>query len=1359
MAVYKNFSSRLISTAFWILLALGLSWLSSLAWARGATNQMAEYIHSSWRSEDGLPQNSVMAILQTGDGYLWLGTQEGLVRFNGVQFKVFDKNNDPAFKVNDIRALLQDRQGDLWIGSFGGGLIQYHGGIFRSYRREDGLSDNSVLTLLEDRDGGLWVGTTNGLNRFKDNKFVAFGKDAGLSDVVINVLAQDREGDLWVGTNNGLNRILRSEFQHPRIAKFLDGKPIKSLYVGPSGDLWAGTQTSGIYRFSFRNALPNTGQSESVQATIVHYGTREGLPESSVRAVLDEGNMVWAGTDNGGLCRLFLTTGNRKFECYTARDGLTGNSVASIFRDRERSLWVGTSTGGLNQFKAGALSVFAHGDNPDDAARSIHEGRDGSLWVAMDSGLHRYNEGHVRVYRTDKGPANNDAWSVIEDRDGNVWVGTKGGGLNEVIGNSIKTYTTRDGLADNQIYAVLQDHTGDIWIGTLKGLSRLHQGKFTNYTKRDGLSGQYVWCIHEDHAHDIWIGTEGGMSLFRDGKFTNFNFKTDASWVGGVTYIYEDQDHVLWLGTDASGLKRFKNGKFTTYTSKDGMFDDTVWAILEDDQSNFWMSSNHGIFRVPKRELTDFADGRRSQITSISYGPSDGMPSTECNGDSQSPALKTRDGKLLFACVRGVVAVNPRNVSLTLPQPQVVIESALANKQPLAREARLPAGRGDLSFDFAVLSYASAANFKYKLEGYKDDRWTEPNAWHEANYTNIPPGEYTFRVIASNNHEMWSPKEASIHFYLIPRFYQTTWFYLICALGILGLAAAAYLLRIREIRKRQQDLLILVNERTKELQQEVRQRQRAEEALSRTAAIVESSSDAIWSIDRDGKIVTWNSGAEKLFGYTAAESVGHPAILIVPPERSWELEHYLSSMLEGEPVTNLETVRRRKDGSLVDVSLSRSPMLKDGKVVAVSVIALDISERKKAEEALQHAKDAAESATQAKSEFLANMSHEIRTPLNGVIGTLELAGHTQLTAEQGELLAMARDSANTLLVLINDILDFSKIEAGKLQFDLAEFDLREMIAGAMRNMVLRADEKQLVLSYSIASEVPQFVVGDAVRLQQVLTNLLGNAVKFTQRGQIVVAAEPDGMNGGEEHQIRFSVRDTGIGIPREKQQVIFEAFSQADASTTRRFGGTGLGLAICSRIVALMGGRIWVESEPGKGSTFWFTARFKMAAPSAAAANADANGHHGLEHSEKLKILVAEDNLVNQKVAVRILESAGHQVAVANSGREALERLQELPVDLILMDLQMPEMDGFAATRAIREKEKTTGLHVSIIAMTAHAMKGDREICLQTGMDEYISKPVDSNGLLQLIARVMHNRDQKNSSQACSTTTAGQPLV
>jgi signal transduction histidine kinase/CheY-like chemotaxis protein len=733
------------------------------------------------------------------------------------------------------------------------------------------------------------------------------------------------------------------------------------------------------------------------------------------------------------------------------------------------------------------------------------------------------------------------------------------------------------------------------------------------------------------------------------------------------------------------------------------------------------------------------------------------MKSRECNGGFQPAGWKGRDGRMWFPTMKGVVVFNPQEVAGGEPAPPVILEEALIGRRlvDLHHGLKAPPGSGQLEFRYAAIGFHAPERigFKYRLEGFDQD-WVDAGARRTAYYTNIPPGSYRFQVIAGSADGAWNMAGAAYPFSLAPHFYQTAWFSAICVLGLSSLALAAHAMHTRRLRAREKLLARRVEEHTAELRNEIAERERVQRDLIKAKT--------------------------------------------------------------------------------------------------------------------------AEQASRVKREFLANMSHEMRTPMNGVLGMVELTLGTELTTEQKDYLTMARSSAKSLLTIINDILDFSKIEAGRLDLEQIDYELQPMLEETVGFLAFRAGLKSIELACDFRPGVPQRVRGDPTRLRQILLNLLGNAVKFTERGEVVMSVECEAR---DEHgwELHFVVRDTGIGIPSDKQKVIFEAFSQADSSTTRKFGGTGLGLAISSRLVHMMAGRIWVNSRVGEGSEFHFTVRLDVAAEMAEpvptntahlagarvlvvddshtsrrilaeildrwgmrtvlaasgeagwaaleAANAggekfglvllDVNmpGMDGfllLEAARKtgslataavvmltsghqpgdaarcrelgavsylakpirqqdllkalleavgrtsvptptesatgeakahnrvgrpLHILLAEDNPVNQRVALGLLQKRGHSVIVAGNGREALDALRADRFDVVLMDVQMPVMDGFETTAAIRENEKNTGQHVPIIAMTAHAMKGDAEICLQAGMDDYVSKPVQPARLFQVVEK------------------------
>lgn len=524
---------------------------------------------------------------------------------------------------------------------------------------------------------------------------------------------------------------------------------------------------------------------------------------------------------------------------------------------------------------------------------------------------------------------------------------------------------------------------------------------------------------------------------------------------------------------------------------------------------------------------------------------------------------------------------------------------------------------------------------------------------------------------------------------------------------------------------------------------DITQRKTAEESQreseQRYRLLFERNLAGVFRCSLQGIFLEYNDAGARILGYdSGADLVGRPAMDIFFDPADKDLSD--QKMADHGTASNQEIRVRRKDGSTAWI-MANTTMVNGASGTEIEGTFVDITLLKQAEEQMRLAKEAAEAASRAKSEFLANMSHEIRTPMNGVIGMIDLALDTNLTPEQRDYLTTVKSSAGALLEIINDILDFSKIEARKLELERVPFSVKEIVRATVKDFAVQARSKQLSLQCDFSADLPEMAIGDPGRLRQILMNLVGNALKFTNEGEIMVR-----VMRLHEDTLQFSVSDTGIGISPEKQKSIFEAFVQADTSSTRHYGGTGLGLAIVSQLVALMQGRIWLESKADSGSTFYFTARFGIAT---AVAIRDAiqprEEHVTAAPARKLHILVADDNLVNLRLARSLLAKQGHSAVAVGSGREALSALQQQNFDLVLMDVQMPDMDGFETTKAIRAQERISKKHLPIVAMTAHAMSGDRERCLAAGMDSYVTKPVDAIKLFTAIADALHKDATSNT--------------
>ncbi len=1335
-----------------------LAVLLLLAPAAEALHQAPRFQH--YGVDDGLSISTVLSAVQDADGFLWLGTYDGLNRFDGHDFVVFrNVLDDPgSLTDNNVQALAAAPDGTLFIGTRSGGLnvLPPDRARFHAVREGDGsgLPSNEITSLVLAPDGELWVGTAKGL-AVKSPSSAAFTpvtartpEGEELAEAEIRSLARDGADGLWIGSNRGLFHLAfaRQELTRPvtcippstallslmadgpdrvlagtdthglflldaasgHCEQHLDGSGVQALLRNAQGQLLAGTTQGlavsepGPLRFAIHDHNPYDAQS---------------LPQSDVHTLLeDSGGMIWIGTYSGGLCKYnpgYQAFGLLRHEPWNPRS-LSGELVSAVFLDRQDVLWVGTSYHGLNRVdrRTGDVRVFRHdsadpGSLSDDRVSCILEDSAGRLWVGtVDHGLNLFDpvRGVFRRFRHVEGDpsslSQDKIWWLFEDRDGFIWVGTSKGGLNRldpergVFARFRHDPADAKSLSHDRVRHIMQTRDGMLWIGTNAGLNRLDpaSGAFTHWEHDPvdprSISNNRVTPIVEDPSGLLWVGTDDGLNRFDPAAGTFEHFSGDAA----------------------------------------GLPSDAIQAMLMDDEGGLWLSHYRGLSRLDTRTL----EVRNFSARDGLQGPEFWM----------NAAHRGHNGELFFGGQKGLTYFFPEHIrpNTHLPSPALTGFTVFNKPHPLpgdisaAREVRLRWQDRVFTLSFTALDYADPGRNRtaYMLEGF-DKEWTFAGGAHAATYTNLNPGRYVFKVKSANNNGIWNPAPRELAVVIAPPFWRTWWF---AALVVLLAALSVYALhrrRVASLLARRRELEEKVREQTASLRSEIEERRLTEERLRQSrdsfTKIFEHTPLAVSISDlATGVMLQVNKAFCELSGLGPDEILGRTTKETGLWRDDGQRARFLEEVREGGLVLNREIVfRTRQGGELVGLC-SAATIEAFGRRCILSIVS-DITPRKQLEAELTEARQRAEDANQAKSAFLANMSHEIRTPLTGIIGLTRMLLDETPVGRAHDALKLVQDSGRMLLEILNDILDLSKIEAGRLDLESIPFDPRRELRSALSLAEILARDKGLAFRTDFSSDFPPAVRGDPVRLRQILNNLLSNAVKFTDSGSVTVSAETVPPPAGDDGvTLRFTVGDTGIGIPARHLDQLFTSFAQADGSTARRFGGTGLGLAISRRLVEMMDGHIAVQSREGEGSTFTVTVRLAAADPAELPAppRDEARGHA----RRPLRVLVAEDHQVNRLLLRQLLLRHGHHVRLEESGAEAIAALVEEPFDVVILDGQMPGMDGMETARRIRALPDPAKASVPIMGLTAHALPEYRERFMSAGINAFFVKPPDTAELL-----------------------------
>jgi signal transduction histidine kinase/ligand-binding sensor domain-containing protein len=741
-----------------------------------------------WRAADGFAQSRVRAIVQTRDGYIWLGTDGGLVRFNGVNFTAFTVQTGDL-KDNEVWALQEDGDGALWIGTYGGGLTILKDGSFRTITTAEGLPDDVVMHLSKDNQNNIWLITPQGLARSSHGLFTRITPDAGLPDLHVTAVCGTSSDGVLAVAPSGVYRLVNQKFERLQLGRAGIGVPVH-LLCARDGSEWISLSNGRV-------VLRQNGIAKTIELPL--------NPTSSIADLYeDPRGGVWVAR---GKQVLQLRSG--RFEIVPVESGGEGlGSIYSLCMDREGGLWVGLQSNGLARLRTRQLTTLSVADGlPDNRTRSVFEDSHGDLWIGTAEGLAQYHGGKITHWLPENGGRLGDVRSIAEDAHGTLWISSSKD-LYWIKGGRLAAVPNWTGTLEIEV--LYKDTQGRMWIGTdgaglfQQTMFQQNMDAFRNYRTQDGLASNHVRALLEDRNGALWISTFGnGVTKYAGGKFSILTTK-DGLAGDRVVAIHEDEEGALWFAT-RRGLSRLKDGSFFTWTSRSGLFTDFVYVIVDDGKGNFWFSSAEGIFRASKQELRDFAAGVVTKVVPVGYSERDGMLTRAGNLGNQPVALKTNAGQMLFTSMKGLVIVDPERIVPDTFVPPVLIEKVVLNKQeqPLNQTARVPLGAGEVEFHYAALDYSAPERmrFRYKLEGVDQD-WIEAGERRFTYYANLKPGTYHFHVAARKTGGAWNEAGTVYSFDLQPPFYRTSSFVALMISSALLLAGFMYWLHMRELKAR-----------------------------------------------------------------------------------------------------------------------------------------------------------------------------------------------------------------------------------------------------------------------------------------------------------------------------------------------------------------------------------------------------------------------------------------------------------------------------------------------------------------------------------------------------------------------------